>query len=422
MHPPGESAGSPQIKYLLESDVVKVKDVNVMKSDDLYMQIKGMESAFVIIDAQTAPETWVTQELLSKVTKAVIIGEPSSHYLETFRGMHVVRSILLHDDPVGEYIAYYPGAIRLAFSNIDRLSRCGALKDLPERDQQTFARLARAIAEVRVGLALGGGGAWGYAHVALLQELDKIGVPIDVISGVSFGSLAGAFYAADGVRALKTLVDQGRAFEISLIASGLLPLPRLSQKMIDSALGGRRLEFLETPFFPIGLDLNTGEEWSPASGTVGYGVRAASEMPGFCPPLIDVRRGIRSVDGAYINNVPEGVMIREQADFIIAADVVPSPQPTQESWRTRFWSVVSPISRMRDTMRSVGVLMQLGNDRDRDLASKRFLAPSPGISMLAFSKASEIIERTRAHATEFASETLKEYQGSTLLRANRASG
>ena len=57
----------------------------------------------------------------------------------------------------------------------------------------------------RVGVALGGGGALGFAHIPLLEALDRFEVPIDMISGVSFGSLVGAYYASYGLTALERL-------------------------------------------------------------------------------------------------------------------------------------------------------------------------------------------------------------------------
>src|SRR5205085_5687168 len=56
-------------------------------------------------------------------------------------------------------------------------------------------RLARAIARRRVGVALGGGAAWGLAHIALLRGLERARIPVDLLVGVSAGSLVGAFYA-----------------------------------------------------------------------------------------------------------------------------------------------------------------------------------------------------------------------------------
>ena len=116
--------------------------------------------------------------------------------------------------------------------------------------------------------------------------------------------------------------------------------------------------------------------------------------------------------------MPESILLREQADFIIAADVVPPPVPTTETLRTVVSSVLNPFTRLSDMMRSVGVLMKVGNDRDAELSSARFLPDLAGVSPAAFGKAAEIVERTRFRAAQFAADTVKAYQTSTLLRAD----
>src|SRR5262249_17060623 len=76
---------------------------------------------------------------------------------------------------------------------------------------RAFARLARVVNGHTVGLALGGGGAWGYSHVALLRNLEDQGGPIDYIAGTSFGAVVGGLYAVGGMRALDQLVEANSA-------------------------------------------------------------------------------------------------------------------------------------------------------------------------------------------------------------------
>jgi predicted acylesterase/phospholipase RssA len=75
---------------------------------------------------------------------------------------------------------------------------------------QALGRWARAVTFRRVGVALGGGGAWGWAHVSLLSGMARMGVPVDIISGVSFGATAGAFYGIAGDAGLAYLVEHDR--------------------------------------------------------------------------------------------------------------------------------------------------------------------------------------------------------------------
>lgn len=73
--------------------------------------------------------------------------------------------------------------------------------------KRTFERLTRMVRRRTVGVALGGGGAWGFSQIALLRQLNKAGVPIDYISGASFGSLVAGLFAAGGDEALEELLN-----------------------------------------------------------------------------------------------------------------------------------------------------------------------------------------------------------------------
>ena len=185
------------------------------------------------------------------------------------------------------YLPYHPRTVRLAFDDLPRLSGV-PWEELAPRDRASLSRCARAIVDRRVGLALGGGGVWGFAHVALLQHLARVDMPIDVISGVSFGSLAAAFYVTGGVPLLDRLLHNSLVFQGMLMASSLAP--PLLELYLNSHLNQARLEFLETPFYPVALNLQTGEEWSPSRGTVAYGVRA-SELAGGRTVAGDRKRG-----------------------------------------------------------------------------------------------------------------------------------
>src|SRR5205823_4509217 len=78
---------------------------------------------------------------------------------------------------------------------------------LPPDAQAVLERLGRAIARRRVAVALGGGAAWGLAHIALLRGLERERIPVDMLVGVSAGSLVGAFYASRGLDGLDRLLD-----------------------------------------------------------------------------------------------------------------------------------------------------------------------------------------------------------------------
>jgi predicted acylesterase/phospholipase RssA len=207
---------------------------------------------------------------------------------------------------------------------------------------------------------------------------------------------------------LYELVPRGTKLQLALLLSSMVP--PLVHQYLTALLEDRLLQYLETPFFPVGLNLETGEEWSPAVGPVSHGIRASSMLPGMFSPMIT--DGVRSVDGVFVNNVPEGVLTRECADFIIASDVMQTPgdpyaQPPRwassvfrRAWKT--FKSVSPISRMRDNMDATAFLTKIADERDKGLANVRFEPGRTGIAMWDFSKGNQIIEMARRQAQKFA--------------------
>jgi predicted acylesterase/phospholipase RssA/CRP-like cAMP-binding protein len=317
----------------------------------------------------------------------------------------IVRCVLLRQSAVGEYLPYYPRTVRLAFDDLERI---GALdyRKLPDRDLASISRLGRAVTERRVGVALGGGGAWGFAHIALLQELRRVEMPVDVVSGVSFGSLAGGFFAAGGLPVLQEVMNKRQMLQWTLLAGSLLP--PVVEWYLDSLLEAQRLEYLETTFLPVGLNLNTGEEWSPGIGSVASGIRAASSLPGFFSPYL--AKGVRSVDGVYINNVPEGILTREGADFIISSDVAETPKvPEQKNgWWQHVWNWTG-ISRMQDNMRALAFATKVADDRDKGMSNAQFRPQQAGVPPWDFSKGHLIKTNAENGAARFADEVRKQW-------------
>ncbi len=104
---------------------------------------------------------------------------------------------------------------------------------------QTFERLARMMMGRTVGLALGGGGAWGFTEVALVKALVDEGLPIDYISGTSFGSVVAGLYAAGGIEALDKLLAWSDVSPSRRHLSGERDLKNLLENLADSRLSRR---------------------------------------------------------------------------------------------------------------------------------------------------------------------------------------
>lgn len=177
----------------------------------------------------------------------------------------------------------------------------------------------------KVGLALGGGGARGFAEVGVLRVLVEEKIPIDFIAGTSVGSLIGALYADDpNIARLELQADQITAKDIfdrsllSLLDGGLIKGEKLEQ-FLNSRLTHREIENLKIPFAAVATDLQTGETVPLTSGAISRAVHASASIPGvFVPTYID---GRAFVDGGITAPVPAGIARKMGADVVIAVSI-----------------------------------------------------------------------------------------------------
>ena len=227
-------------------------------------------------------------------------------------------------------------------------------------------RVVRLLRGRSVGVALGGGGAFGYAHIGLIRVMREAGIPIDFLTGTSFGSLVGAQYVAADLEGLDLLITKGR--QMVALTFGSLIIPALCGKYIDRLNGKTRMNETEVPFYPVSLNLVTGREYVLPRGTLGDAVHSASCLPGMFPAW-RVSTSARLVDGGMINNVPVSTLFDVGADFIVGSNIVP-PNPEGASLplgnrpipaKTRMFGM---LERVDDLMRSVtGMMSQTGRDR-----------------------------------------------------------
>ena len=194
---------------------------------------------------------------------------------------------------------------------------------------QGIDRLSRGVAKMRVGLALGGGGAKGLAHIGVLKVLEEEGVPIDCVSGSSFGAFIGALYAM-GYDSAQLCDTVPRILNPSALRSFLTA--SLLKLSLSSLLGGKGVErglrdvFGETdfkdlrlPFAAVAVDLYSGSPITLKEGPLYLAVRASVSTPGIFSPL---RLGNHYlVDGGILNPLPAQVAIDLGANIVIGIDL-----------------------------------------------------------------------------------------------------
>ena len=184
---------------------------------------------------------------------------------------------------------------------------------------------------MRVGLALGGGGARGLAHLGVLTALTQAGITIEAVAGTSFGALVGALYAttkdpkitcervlaflrSPGFRRVSATVHRSRR-GIALTRPGLMT-EQDYLRLIASVVDENTIEALAVPFAAVATDLVNGREVVLRAGSIRRAVAASSALPSVFPPIHV--NGRLLVDGGWVNVVPVEAARALGADVVIA--------------------------------------------------------------------------------------------------------
>ncbi len=179
---------------------------------------------------------------------------------------------------------------------------------------------------MKTGIALGGGGAKGLAHIGVIKVLEENGIVPHIVSGTSIGALIGALYLLRGdIRAVESFA---LGFENSNLYPYLAPRPSISglisekkiQAFLKDIFAGKRFEDLPLPFFCPASDIRHGREVMFSRGMLLQAVRASISIPVIFKPVRWRRNYL--VDGGLINPVPVDVLKRNGSDFTIAVNVI----------------------------------------------------------------------------------------------------
>ncbi len=184
-----------------------------------------------------------------------------------------------------------------------------------------------------VGLALGGGMARGCAHVGVLRELEKQQIPIDLIAGVSVGSLIGGAYAAglspDQIEQLALTISWNDLGRVTISKLGFYDSKR-TEEYVRKHFPATEFEKTRLPFGAVATDIQTGKMVIFTEGSLPLAIRASCAMPIFYTPVMV--NGRMMVDGGLVGHIPASVARLMGADIVIAVDVnsqhLPIPQPT----------------------------------------------------------------------------------------------
>ena len=275
----------------------------------------------------------------------------------------------------------------------------------------------------RIGLALGGGSARGWAHVGVIRALEQRGIRPDLICGTSAGALVGAAYAAGEL-------DQFEQWILGMDVKQVVSL--LDVRMNGGLIKGSRLmdfyrdnfvdhpiENLPIPFGAVATALHNGAEVWLRSGSTADAVRASIALPGVFSPVWHEEQLL--VDGGLVNPVPVSLARAMGADIVIAVDLnsdllgrhlredLNAPDAPVSDWVRQlqdslsklFPSLVSDEPRlpsMIDVVTSSINIMQVRITRSRMAGEPPDITVSPQLShlgLLEFHRAKDAIEEGR---------------------------
>lgn len=186
----------------------------------------------------------------------------------------------------------------------------------------------------RIGLALGGGAARGFAHIGVLQVLEEQGIRPDLVVGTSAGSLVAAMWAsgktAVEIGSLAERMDEGAISDWAYPGRGLLRGEALA-RYVREHTEGRQIETMVVPLGIVATDLATGQPILFRRGDPGVAVQASSAVPAVFQPVRIAGR--EYVDGGLVAPVPVPFARQMGAELVIAVDISVSPegQPTGDA-------------------------------------------------------------------------------------------
>lgn len=185
----------------------------------------------------------------------------------------------------------------------------------------------RQIGRKKIGLALGGGGAKGLAHIGIIRQLEVWGVPIDYIAGTSMGALVGAWYAlkkdTDLMAAAFSQVKSRDIYPTKKIVgkkNGALFRDAAAASLLEKGFGEKTFADCQIPFSAIATDVANGERVVIDAGPLVHAVRASIALPLIFAPVPGTR-GQLLMDGGFSDPVPADVVRAMGADVVIAVDV-----------------------------------------------------------------------------------------------------
>ena len=268
---------------------------------------------------------------------------------------------------------------------------------------------AATSAHPKIGLALGGGGAKGLAHIPMLQTLDRFGIRPHAIAGTSIGAIMGTLYAAgisgdrihEGITELvatpKSLQDLFEAkqlfawleyFDLDIGRGSLFQIDKFLDQL-ENVIGVSRFEDLSIPLKVVATDFWARDEVVFDHGPIIPAVAASFALPGVFKPVVQEARVL--IDGGSVNPLPYD-LLQSDCDYIIAIDVLGQRTPRHDLLPTYAESLFNTFQ-----IAEKSIVREKFRRRPPDLYIEVEVAD---VAVLDFHKVTEILERAEPARAE----------------------
>ncbi|MNZ41010.1 NTE family protein RssA [compost metagenome] len=237
----------------------------------------------------------------------------------------------------------------------------------------------------QVALVLGSGGARGYAHIGVIEEIERRGYQITCIAGCSMGSVIGGLYAAGKLREYRDWVesldylDVLRLLDVSF-RLGAIRGERVFGKIYE-ILGDINIEDLPITYTAVATDLINQQEIWFQEGSLHQAMRASAAIPSLFTPVVQGNRML--VDGGLLNPLPIVPVVSSHADLIIAVNLNATNQSRYQlpvierpaALKARFDSMIGTLSSKLSFLRR-----QPEGNTPPELLAEALLRPMPALS------------------------------------------
>ncbi len=176
----------------------------------------------------------------------------------------------------------------------------------------------------KIGLALGGGGARGCAHIGVIKALQEAEIPIQYVAGTSIGAFVGGVFAVGELERLENYLlkvkwsDVLSFFDPALMKSGMFKGKKL-EKWIEKMTVKKNFKDCQMPFTAVATDLPTGKEVHLRKGSLSEAIRASVALPGIFTAVKKEDQYL--LDGFIVNPLPVNVVRKMGADIVVAIDL-----------------------------------------------------------------------------------------------------